>query len=105
MAAARQLQGHHPYGESWYVTRTADPSVVRKFTSHQRDTEAAAGQVHYAVFRQHGARVGRFHIADTVQARMRNPQRLNRYTYVIGDPANRVDLQGKDDWLVAAGDP
>jgi RHS repeat-associated protein len=57
-------------------------------------TGAATGQVNYAVFRQHGARIGRFHMADSIRSRVSNPQRLNRYACVLGNPTNRSDPRG-----------
>ncbi len=73
---------------------TADPSVLRKFTSYLKDTEAGAGQLNYATFREHSSRIARFHMPDPVQGSARNPQRLNRYAYVANDPNNRVDPRG-----------
>jgi RHS repeat-associated protein len=89
-------QGHYPYGELWYSTGTADASVLRKFTSYEKDAEVAAGQLHYAVFRTHGARIGRFLRPDPVRGRISNPQRLNRYAYVTGNPIRFTDGLGLD---------
>ncbi|HLE35975.1 MAG TPA: hypothetical protein VI699_02400 [Candidatus Acidoferrales bacterium] len=50
--------------------------------------------MNYAVFRQHGARIGRFHMADPIRGRVSNPQRLNRYACVLGNPTNRSDPRG-----------
>lgn len=52
------VQGHYPYGESWYTDGTADPSVKRKFTSYRKETDSslASGQINYAIARYHGAR-------------------------------------------------
>ena len=102
-------QAHYPYGEQWYAGGTADPSVLRKFTSYQKEDEAASGKLNYAVFREHSARVGRFLMADPKRGNVRNPQRLNRYAYVGGDPANRTDRRGLDwegdDGFVHGDDP
>ncbi len=87
-------QGHYPYGESWYATGTADPSVERKFTSYLKDAEVSTGRLNYAVFRQHSARVGRFLRPDPLLGR--GPQNLNRYAYVGGDPISRRDSTGRD---------
>jgi hypothetical protein len=39
-----------------------------------------------------------------VRGRIGNPQRLNRYAYVVGDPTNRFDPRGTDDsWTGGAG--
>jgi RHS repeat-associated protein len=91
-------QAHYPYGENWYATGTADPSVKRKFTSYRKETDSslASGQINYAVARYHGARTGRFQMADPNQGYVGNPQRLNRYAYVLGDATNRSDPSGQD---------
>jgi RHS repeat-associated protein len=94
-------QAHYPYGENWYNTGTADPSPPKagKFTSYRKETDSslASGQINYAIARYHGARIGRFHRPDPVRGRISNPQRLNRYAYVVGDPTNRFDPRGTDD--------
>jgi len=87
-------QAHYPYGEGWYGTGTADPSVLKKFTSYEKDTEASAGQLHYAIFREQGARIGRFLRPDPVHGRAGDPQFMNRYQYVGGDPIVRTDPEG-----------
>jgi RHS repeat-associated protein len=87
-------QGHFPFGESWYSNGTADPSVERKFTTYQRDDESGSGQLNYAVFREHAARIGRFNMADPVRGTISNPQRLNRYAYVLNAPTVRRDPRG-----------
>ncbi|MCL4522880.1 MAG: hypothetical protein M1453_13795 [Acidobacteria bacterium] len=97
-------QAHYPYGEQWYAGGTADPSVLRKFTSYQREDEAASGKLNYAVYREQSARIGRFHMADPARGNVRNPQRLNRYAYVSGNPTNRIDPRGLDDGYIGVGD-
>jgi RHS repeat-associated protein len=93
-------QAHYPYGESWYTDGTADPSPPKagKFTSYRKETDSslASGQINYAIARYHGARIGRFHRPDPVRGRISNPQRLNRYSYVGGDPVGRRDPRGLD---------
>jgi len=94
--ALSNRQGHFPYGESWYEALTANPSVLRKYTTYLRDDETTSGKLNYAVFRQHSARTGRFLMADPVRGRVRIPQRLNRFVYAGGDPTNRRDRLGRD---------
>jgi len=69
-------------------------SVTKKFTSYNKDTEASTAFLNYAVFRQHSARLGRFHMADPVQDSTSNPQSLNRFSYGLSDPINNVDPTG-----------
>ncbi|MBI3485115.1 MAG: hypothetical protein HY012_08195 [Acidobacteria bacterium] len=90
-------QAHYPYGEQWYAGGTADPSVLRKFTSYQKEDEAATGKLNYAVYREQSARVGRFLMADPKRGNFRNPQRLNRFAYVTGNPITRTDRLGLSD--------
>jgi len=85
-------QGHYPYGESWYASGTADPSVERKFTSYQKDPEVSSGRLNFAVFREQSARVARFLSPDPIHGS--TVQALNRYSYTSNDPLNRVDPKG-----------
>jgi len=94
-AANSSSEGHFPYGDPWYDTGMADPSVVRKFTSYNRDSEAASGFLNYAVFRQHSSRLGRFQMADPVVETKGSPQGFNRYAYAAGDPTYNVDPTGQ----------
>jgi RHS repeat-associated protein len=89
-------EGHYPFGENWYIGATADPSVERRFTSYLRDEEAVNAQLHYAQAREHSVRLARFQSADPVRGTVTKPQRLNRYSYVMGDPINRIDTNGRD---------
>ncbi|HXM98107.1 MAG TPA: RHS repeat-associated core domain-containing protein [Candidatus Dormibacteraeota bacterium] len=91
---AASLEGHYPYGESWYETGTASPSVPRKFTTYSKDTEASNAMLNYALARQHSARIGRFQMPDPVMGKHAGPQKLNRYAYVGGDPISRIDPRG-----------
>jgi len=81
-------QGHYPYGESWYEALTANPSVLRKYTTYLRDDETVSGKLNYAVFRQHSARVGRFLMVDPRSAGS-TPQALNGYSDFGNDPVGR----------------
>jgi len=93
-ASNASYEGHYPFGETWYDTGMAYPSVTKKFTSYNKDTEASTAFLNYAVFRQHSARLGRFHMADPVQGSTSNPQSLNRFSYGLSDPINNVDPTG-----------
>ncbi len=61
------------------------------FTSYERDGESG---LDYAVNRQYSQNVGRFNRVDPVRGSMGNPQELNRYAYVQGDPVSRSDRLG-----------
>ncbi len=93
-ASNASFEGHYPFGETWYDTGMAYPSITKKFTSYNKDTEASSAFLNYAVHRQHSARLGRFHMADPVHGSTSNPQSLNRFSYGLGDPINNIDPQG-----------
>jgi RHS repeat-associated protein len=93
-ASNASYEGHYPFGETWYDTGMAYPSVTKKFTSYNKDTEASSAFLNYAIFRQHSARLGRFHMADPILGRTGNPQSLNRFSYGLSDPINKVDPIG-----------
>jgi RHS repeat-associated protein len=84
----------------------ADASVLRKFTTYlkEEETDSTGGKLNYAVFRSHSARTGRFLMADPVRGNVKNPQRLNRYSYVGGNPINRRDPNGRDWIYIMEGD-
>jgi RHS repeat-associated protein len=86
-------QRHYPYGESLQASGTADGSVLRKFTTYLKDWESDSGKLNYAVFRMQGSRIGRFLRPDPLHGRS-NPQRLNRYAYVLNSPTTRTDPNG-----------
>jgi RHS repeat-associated protein len=89
-------QSHYPYGEPLHNVGDADPSVQRKFTTYLKDWEADSGKLNYAVARMQGSRIGRFISPDPVRGNAGNPQRLNRYSYVMNNPASRLDPNGLD---------
>ncbi len=96
-------RGNYPYGDMWYDTGTASLSVKRKFTSYQMEPELS-GSLNDAMAREHSARLGRFHLPDPVhRVRSRDPQALNRYSYVQNDPVNFIDPEGR--FLVAVCTP
>jgi RHS repeat-associated protein len=58
------LKGHYPFGDSWYDTGTAMPSVSRKFTKYMVEPELANSVLHASMYREHSARIGRFQSPD-----------------------------------------
>lgn len=81
-------QGHFPYGETWYPNNT---TTKWEFTSYERDAESGND---YAMARYNVNRLGRFSAPDPLSGSIRDPQSLNRYSYVVDDPIDHVDPLG-----------
>jgi RHS repeat-associated protein len=81
----------YPFGQE---RPSATANDKEKFTGYYRD---AATGLDYAVNRYHQPGVGRFMTADPAanSAKINDPGSWNRYAYVVGDPANRVDRSGE----------
>ena len=80
---------YKPYGETryiWGVTRTD-----RRYTG-QRE-EAGLGLYDYGA-RYYDPLLGRFVSADTIVPQPGNPQSLNRFSYVLGNPLRYTDPTG-----------
>ena len=86
-----------PYGEA---QGTATPPG-EKFATYWRDGTG----LDYAVNRYYSSQMGRFLSADPYQASggLGDPGSWNRYAYVGGDPVNRADPTGFDDYWVSGG--
>jgi RHS repeat-associated protein len=82
-------QGHYPFGEDWYMTNN---TTKWHFTNYERDSESSND---YAKFRYHVNRLARFLTVDPLPPPRRDPQLLNRYSYVASDPINRADPDGR----------
>jgi RHS repeat-associated protein len=83
-------QAHYPFGEQWYAQ---DTTTKWFFTSYERDSESGND---YSTFRYNTNRFGRFGSPDLLAGSVGDPQSLNRYAYVRGDPVNLVDPLGLD---------
>jgi len=62
------------------------------------EPELANSLLHASMYhesRSFGTRIGRFHTPDRARGNIFAPQRLNRYSYVGGDPINREDPTGR----------
>jgi len=81
-------QGHYPFGEAWYAQNS---TTNWQYTSYERDAES---QNDYAMARMYINRLSRFASADVFGGDSGNPQSLNRYGYVIGDPVDSTDPYG-----------
>jgi RHS repeat-associated protein len=93
---------YYPYGEE--ITSTANDKV--KFGTYTRDGYTG---LDYADQRFYASSYGRFSTPDPYQAAAKganspnDPGTWNRYSYVAGDPANRVDPTGQMFELTCTG--
>jgi RHS repeat-associated protein len=82
--------GQYPFGMTWYETPTTDKW---KFTTYENDIESG---LNYAISRFQSPRLGRFMTLDPLPGHLRNPQSLNRYSYVTNNPIAFVDPKGQE---------
>ena len=80
---------YSPWGETYYQLNTL--STDKQFTGQRQ--EAGFGVYDYGA-RFYSPLFGRFLSADSVALGTGNPQALNRYSYVIGNPLGYVDIDG-----------
>jgi len=81
---------YKPYGETrseWGVTPTG-----RRFTGQLE--ESGLGSLYDYGARRYSPVLGRFISADSIVPRPGNPQSLNRYAYVLGNPLRYTDPSG-----------
>ena len=80
---------YYPYGETRLTTGTI---FTDKLFTGQREM-AGLGIYHYQA-RFYSPKLGRFLSADTIVPSYANPQSLNRYSYVLGNPLKYTDPTG-----------
>ena len=80
---------YYPFGEEWITEGTK--SERHRFTGAERDGESG---LTYHGARHYAPGFGRWTSVDPVAGDTSNPQRLNRYGYVLNDPVNYVDRDG-----------
>jgi RHS repeat-associated protein len=85
----------YPYGDE--ITSSAPDQL--KFATYTRDSYTG---LDYADQRFYASTYGRFNTADRKAGDPSDPASMNRYTYVAGDPVNRMDPQGTD-WVYVGG--
>jgi RHS repeat-associated protein len=98
---------YFPFGDEatavWQeVAAGFDREDPLKFTGHERDYAGGmGGEDGHAIDDMHARyespTLGRFVSVDPILGNLLNPQRWNRYAYVLNNPVNRVDPQGLDD--------
>jgi len=77
------------WGQEW--TRVGTMEEERFARLNHRDSETSLDPTH---FRMYSSGVGRWQSPDALRGSVFNPQSLNRYSYVLGNPANRIDPRG-----------
>jgi len=80
---------YYPFCEEWITEGTK--SDRHRFTGAERDGESG---LTYHGARHYSASSGRWTTPDPVAWDTSNPQRLNRYGYVLNDPVNFLDPVG-----------
>jgi RHS repeat-associated protein len=90
---------YHPFGEE--IAPSATAREKKQFTGHERDSES----LDYMHARFYAPFIARFLSVDSTweSADLRRPQSWNRYSYVMNNPVNMVDPDGKAAMLVTAG--
>jgi RHS repeat-associated protein len=82
-------QRYYPYGETRFTTGSM---YTDKLFTGQREV-TGLGIYHYQA-RFYSPKLGRFLSPDTIIPSFANPQSLNRYMYVLGNPVRYVDPTG-----------
>jgi RHS repeat-associated protein len=82
---------YYPYGQENDYSTSCSPRY--KFTGYEYDSETGN---YYAYARYYDPRRGRFMSPDPLGGTVGNPQSLNRYAYVLNNPASFVDPWGRD---------
>jgi RHS repeat-associated protein len=93
LGSVRTTASYLPYGEE--ITATANGTV--KFATYTRD---ASTGLDYADQRYYASTFGRFMSADRFKqaAKANDSGSWNKYSYTRGDPVNRIDPHGTEDW-------
>lgn len=87
------FHSYYPFGEE--ATDPNQDGVRLRFTSHERDQNGGGeGTLDYMHARYESPRIGRFISVDPIVGNPRLAQSWNRYSYVMGNPVNLVDLLG-----------
>ena len=93
LGSVRTTASFLPYGEE--ISATANGTV--KFATYTRD---ASTGLDYADQRYYTSQFGRFMSADRFKqaAKANDSGSWNKYSYTRGDPVNRIDPHGTEDW-------
>ncbi|MBZ5565970.1 MAG: RHS repeat-associated core domain-containing protein [Acidobacteriia bacterium] len=82
---------YYPFGGERVVSNTLTTPNNYKFTGLERDSETG---LDHTLFRQYSSNFGRWLSPDPASGCKANPQGLDRYSYVVNNPANQTDPSG-----------
>lgn len=80
-----------PFGGGFALSDSGSINVNHKYTSQEFDSDAG---LYYYKARYYDPALGRFISADSIVQSIKNPQFLNRYSYVINNPIRYFDPSG-----------
>jgi RHS repeat-associated protein len=94
---------YYPFGAEMDIAPQETSVEAMKFTGHERDVVAATNaSVDYMHARYSSPSLGRFLSVDptlAIEKALTEPQRWNRYTYVIDNPLKYTDPTGREIYL------
>ena len=107
--AGRRI-GYHvywPFGEEWSPADAQEGNPL-KFTGHERDADPNGGNasLDYMHARYHRSGWARFLSVDPeldVEKAVHEPQRWNRYSYVVNNPMRQADPNGRNPYDYVEG--
>jgi RHS repeat-associated protein len=85
-----QKQAYYPWGDTWL---TAGSGTFDNRFAGMQDRDAYTG-LDPTQFRSYESRLGRWLSPDPLGGDLTNPQSLNRYSYVLNNPATLTDPSG-----------
>jgi RHS repeat-associated protein len=101
-AGYKVFQHHYlPFGREWTIGNDPVDGSKLRFTSHERDVDPASepnGTLDYMHARFYNASMGRFLSVDPAldtKKALKEPQRWNRYSYVLNRPMTLTDPTGR----------
>jgi RHS repeat-associated protein len=88
----QQQSVYYPFGGERVITNNVANNY--KFTGLERDSETG---LDHTLNRQYSSTLGRWLSADPVRGCGENPQKFDRYAYVVNNPLSLVDPLGLDE--------
>jgi RHS repeat-associated protein len=97
------LHTYDPFGAEVTAANQIGTEPIKKFTGHERDT----ANIDYMHARYYQNGWGRFLSVDPVldvKNAVRKPQSWNRYLYVLNNPVNAIDPNGRETYVITTFD-